>query len=127
MSNYPPGVTGNEYEIAGGKESEENFDCNATANYISITKHEMNDLSDYVLTMLNEYKRSGNLSEFWIANYMKPLLRKMYDYMSSFETYDSDCNYSGIVLKEGFQDTVSWECPKCGKDYQEKISWYYEE
>jgi len=25
MSNYPPGVTGNEYEIVGGKESEEEF------------------------------------------------------------------------------------------------------
>ena len=67
MSNYPPGVTGNEYEIVGGKESEENFDCYATASYISITKHEMNDLSDYVLTMLNEYKRSGSLSEYWIV------------------------------------------------------------
>ena len=124
MSNYPPGVTGNEYEIAGGNEFEEWFECNGTTTYVSITKHEMYDLADHALALFNEFKRSGNITEYWIEQRLKPLMRDINGYANSFETYDSDCNFSGVVLKEGYQGYVSVNCPKCDKDYEYKLSKY---
>jgi hypothetical protein len=124
MSNYPPGVTGNEYEIAGGNEFEEWFECNGTTTYVSITKHEMHDLADHALALFNEFKRSGNITEYWIEQRLKPLMRDINGYANSFETYDSDCNFSGVVLKEEYQGYVSVNCPKCDKDYEYKLSKY---
>ena len=63
MSNYPDGVTGNEYEIAGGNGFEEHFDCSATVEHVLLTKREIYYLSDYALSLFNEYKRAGKISE----------------------------------------------------------------
>ena len=125
MSNYPPGVTGNEYEIAGGNEFEDHFDCSATVEHVLLTKKEIYDLSDYALSLLNEYKRSGNISEWWIENKLKPLMHDLNGFYHSDNTIEKDCDFSGVILKEEFRGTVYFECPKCETGY-EKDAYYGE-
>ena len=125
MSNYPDGVTGNEYEIAGGNEFEEHFDCSATTEYVLLTKREIYYLSDYALSLFNEFKRAGNISEWWIENKLKPLMRDLNGFYHSDNTIEKDCDFSGRILKEEFRGTVAFECPKCETGYEENANYGY--
>jgi predicted nuclease of predicted toxin-antitoxin system len=91
-------------------------------NIILEKEKEINDLSDYALSLLNEYKRSGNISEWWIENKLKPLMRDLNDFYYSDETIEKDCDFSGVILKEEFRGTVYFECPECETSY-EKDRW----
>jgi hypothetical protein len=125
MSNYPPGVTGNEYEIAGGNEFEEWFDCGANIEHVLLTKREIYCLSDYALSLFNEYKRAGNISEWWIENKLKPLMRDLNGFYHSDNTIEKDCDFSGRILKEEFRGSVMIECPKCETGYEESANYGY--
>jgi hypothetical protein len=88
MSNYPPGVTGNEYEIAGGNEFEEHFDCSAEIEYVTLTRKQLYKLSDYALTLFNEFKREGSISEYSIETRLKKLMREINGYYHSDEVVE---------------------------------------
>jgi hypothetical protein len=122
MSNYPPGVTGNEYEIAGGNEFEEHFDCSAEIEYVTLTRKQLYKLSDYALTLFNEFKREGSISEYSIETRLKKLMHELNEYYHSDELVVKDCDFSGVVLKEEYRGTVCFECPKCETAY-EKDRW----
>jgi hypothetical protein len=121
MSNYPPGVTGNEYEIAGGNEFEEWFECRNTTTYIHITKHEMHQLADHALSLFNEFKRTGSIGQHRVDQDLIPLLRDLNSYCTSWEVYESDCNFSGVTVKEEYRGTVMVNCPKCNHDSSYEI------
>jgi hypothetical protein len=122
MSNYPPGVTGNEYEIAGGNEFEEHFDCSADIEYVLITRKELYKLSDYALTLFNDFKRNGNISEYSIETYLKKLMSEINGFYHSDKITELPCDFSGEVLKEEYRGTVYFECPECETTY-EKDRW----
>ena len=46
MSNYPPGVTGDEYAIAGGTETEEYWECENMVSGITITMNLLQEMAD---------------------------------------------------------------------------------
>jgi hypothetical protein len=122
MSNYPPGVTGNEYEIAGGNEFEEHFDCSAEIEYVIVTRKQLYNLSDHALTLYNEFKNNGTISEYLINTRLKKLMHELNGYYHSDELVVKDCDFSGVVLKEEYRGTVCFECPKCETTY-EKDRW----
>ena len=122
MSNYPPGVTGNEYEIAGGNEFEEHFDCSAEMECVMLTRRQIYSLSDHALTLYNEFKREGTIGEYSINTRLKKLMHELNGYYHSDELVVKDCDFSGVVLKEEYRGTVCFECPKCEKTY-EKDRW----
>jgi hypothetical protein len=118
MSNYPPGVTGNEYEIAGGNEFEEHFDCEATTEYVTVTRLQLYRLSDHALTLYNDFKNNGTISEYLINTRLKKLMHELNGYYHSDEIIEKTCDFSGEVLKEEYKGTVMFECPKCEKEYE---------
>jgi len=122
MSNYPPGVTGNEYEIAGGNEFEEHFDCEAEIEYVMVTRKQLYNLSDHALTLYNEFKNNGTISEYLINTRLKKLMHELNGYYHSDEIVEKTCNFSGEILKEEYRGTVMFECPDCETSY-EKDRW----
>jgi hypothetical protein len=122
MSNYPPGVTGNEYEIAGGNEFEEHFDCSAEVEYVLVTRKQLYSLSDHALTLYNDFKNNGAISEYLINTRLKKLMHEINGHYHSDELVVKDCDFSGVVLKEEYRGTVCFECPECETTY-EKDRW----
>lgn len=120
MSNYPPGVTGNEYEIAGGDEFEEHFDCSAEMECVALTRKQIYNLSDHALTLYNEYKKYGAIHS--INAHLKQLMHELNGYYDSDDLIVKNCDFSGVVLKEEYRGTVYFECPKCETTY-EKDRW----
>jgi predicted RNA-binding Zn-ribbon protein involved in translation (DUF1610 family) len=121
MSNYPPGVSGLEYEIAGpDNEWEEEFECdNTNLRYVRITENTFNYCSELGKKI---YKTEGQ----------KSLKENFYTYASRInsmfnspqinpEVIVTECTYVGTVLKESYRGNVYWECPSCGKTYEESI------
>lgn len=120
MSNYPPGVTGNEYEIAGGYEFEEHFDCSGEVECVVLTRKQIYDLSDHALTLYNEYNKYGTIHS--INTHLKQLMHELNGYYHSDELVVKDCDFSGVVLKEEYRGMIYFECPKCETKY-EKDKW----
>jgi predicted RNA-binding Zn-ribbon protein involved in translation (DUF1610 family) len=121
MSNYPPGVSGLEYEIAGpDNEWEEEFECeNTNLRYVRISEHAFKYCSNIGKKI---HKSEG-------IQYLK---ENFYNHASTInvmfnmpdispEVIVTECDYVGIVLKESYRGKVYWECPSCGKPYEKDI------
>lgn len=121
MSNYPPGVTGNEYEIAGpDSEFEEEFECwNERFEYVRIAPHVHKFCSD-LGKKINRTPGVEELKNNYYRNFS--LINVMFNMPSiSPEIVVEECDFNGVVLKESFRGKTYWSCPKCGKDYEEDI------
>lgn len=125
MSNYPPGVTGNEFEIAGpDHEWEEEFQCS-------------NDEFEYVMISPEAYKYASGLAlKMHRTNEMLFVKENLYKFLRNLnmhfnltsittETQYAKCGYVGEVIKYSYRDNIWWDCPQCGKHYEESISNYY--
>ena len=121
MSNYPPGVTGNEYEIAGGSEFEEYFDCSAEMECVMLTRAQIYSLSDHALTLYNGFKREGVISEYLISTRLKQLMHDLNRHYHSDDLVVKECDFSGVILKERYRGTVYFECPKCETSYERDV------
>jgi len=126
MSNYPPGVTGNEYEIAGpDAEFEEEFECwNENFSYVRI--------SEYAFNYCSEFGKKVNRTEE-IEKAKDGIYRHLAHLNSLFnmpeiapEVIVEKCDFDGVVLKESFRGTTYWSCPKCGKSYESQIERDYD-
>ncbi|NBO58573.1 MAG: hypothetical protein EBU73_06505 [Chitinophagia bacterium] len=127
MSNYPPGVNGNEYEIAGPDDEweDEDFSCS-------------NDEFDYVMISPAAFKYVSNLSkDYYKADHLEDVKNNIRHHLSLLSAYfnSSDitteiqygkCGYTGVVLKQSYRDEVWWDCPYCGKRYEETLNYYDE-
>lgn len=127
MSNYPPGVTGREYEIAGpDNEWEEEFECwNEEFQYIRISTFAFqwaSDLGKKVHTTTGKEDVKNHLHDYLaILN----ALFNMPDMASDIIT--EKCDFVGDVLKQSYRGKSWWQCPKCGKEYEEYMERYYHE
>lgn len=118
--NYPPGVTGNEYEIAGGDEFEEHFDCENVIDYYTIDSRIIENLLgalNYCLNVLNHEKSEYVERPKWVENTMRSRLdevsKTFQEIFISQTALQSDCGFSGDVLKESYRNEIWWECPEC--------------
>lgn len=90
MSNYPPGVSGNEPEISGWPEAEMELSCtNGAARWLS---------RRLVIEMLErEPSRLADPVEDW-------------------EALEAECDFEGPVDAQIVEGVACWDCPKCGSE-----------
>ena len=127
MSNYPPGVSGNEYEIAGpdNEWEDDDFACsNDEFEYVMISPATF----EYISEMSRLYYMENHLAQ--IRDNLRHRLSLLSAYIDSSnittEVQYGKCGYAGTVLKESYRDQVWWNCPHCGKRYEETLNYYYE-
>jgi hypothetical protein len=119
MSNYPPGVTGNEYEIAGGEETEEYWECESMTSSITISMNMLQEMADDGLTIYNRLKEHNYTSyQALIDQKLKSLRDKIHGYIHSDDVIDGDCGFAGYVLKESYRNKQWWSCPNCGTEHE---------
>jgi hypothetical protein len=107
MSNYPPGVTGSEYEIAGPDyESEELRTCTVEDVAVIQTHVMQNQVRAILLDV-----RMGNSPHVAIKATMDLL---------AAATASADCGFSGEVLVQGYGAQRWWTCPMCGHQHDEE-------
>lgn len=125
MSNYPPGVTGNEFAIAGpDREWEEEFKCtNDEFEYVMISPYAF----EYISKLAKKYSNIDSLAEVKDNLYIYLGHLNACINLSSIttEVQYGKCGFSDVVLKQSYRDEVWWDCPQCGKTYEETISEYY--
>ena len=117
MSNYPPGVTGNEYEIAGpDKEWEdEHWECTNQKYEVAIVPQSLvrscKKFSDgvYQTEEIEERKRN-------ITHYMHSIRFNLQS--NEIVEQTMPCGYIGDVIKQMYNGMIFWTCPRCNKDYE---------
>ena len=121
MSNYPPGVTGNEYEIAGpDREWSEEFECsNEEFEYVMITPYAYefcSELGNKIYSIKGKEDLQTNLYKYI------SMINSMFN-MSDIttETQVKKCGFVGEVDKQSYGGQIWWECPQCGKEYEEEV------
>lgn len=121
MSNYPDGVTGNEYEIAGpDKEWEEEFECeNDEFQFVMIHP----DTFEYISKLGRDLIRIKD-SDNWQSLLYQYASRistsvNMSDITSEIQT--EKCGFVGYVDKQSYRGQIWWQCPRCGKEYEDEI------
>ena len=122
MSNYPPGVTGNEYEIAGGNQSEEYWECESMVSGITVNMNLLQEMADDGLTIYNRLKEYNYDSyQALVDQKLKSLRNKIHSLIHSDDVTDGDCGFAGYVLMESYKDKKWWSCPNCGTEHEIEI------
>lgn len=85
LSNYPPGVTGNEWQIAGGKELTVTRECKGTEARV------------YPACLVDQLAQG-----YWV------------DLTGTAVVTEYDCTFSGQVDAEVYDYELCWTCPTCG-------------
>lgn len=96
MSNYPPGVTGNEYPIVGGISTTESVVCPGDTDYVPVAQlvEMVRDATRYAGVYANDVQR----------------------YVDEIGTIQAECNYEGEAEVEWHHGVGRWTCPRCGTD-----------
>ncbi len=106
MSNYPPGVTGREPEIAGYPERTEKVECRSTTT--AFYRRE-------VLDVLAEVRRTcANTDQIGVVAHFREKLEGL------TETPELDCEWEGEVEGWPNGDDFEWTCPRCGNEQVEE-------
>jgi hypothetical protein len=116
MSNYPPGVTGNEFQIAGpDKESDEVRTCGKEG----VTVLTVSDLDVLYLERSIEMLRADNAAKH--PNAVTLALQRLHQIKSSIEDVEVvKCPFEGLVTVIGYQGVASWTCPLCREEHDEE-------
>lgn len=103
LSNYPPGVTGNEIQIAGPSwEGEITRTCTAEDVEVEI-------LGTDALALLAE-NRAGRTTTM-VVDFVR----------SAYSAYLPECPFiDGEVYAWAYDGVLSWTCPVCGGEYEEE-------
>jgi hypothetical protein len=117
MSNYPPGVTGNEYEIAGPDREweEEDWECtNQTRKFVKVHPNLVDQLRKLVNTHYNVNRFNEEKENFY------SLVTSVSFYLLNYETdiHIEPCGYVGDIAKQSYQGKSFWTCPQCNQDYE---------
>jgi len=124
MSNYPPGVTGNEYAIAGPDREieEEDWECSNDSYQVAIVPK----------ALIEACKRFsyGNYQTAEIQKRIDSITHHMFVIGMYVNDYDIDyktvkCGYFGGVIKHEYRGRIFWECPKCHHEYEYEVDDYY--
>lgn len=110
-SNYPPGVSGNEYEIAGAdSEWEELEDCNGEIEIMPIPY----DSAEAIVDAIKSVKDLDDIED------LKATIRFLQSAVENFidTSITITCPLDEEVYKESYRGITRWECPICGKAYE---------
>lgn len=119
MSNYPPGVSGNEFEISGAdNEWEEEFQCdNDDFEYVMISPYAWKYLSE-TGKLIHTIKGQEEINTNWYHRFS--MINAMINYADmTTEIQHGKCGFVGDVLKQSYRGEIWWDCPQCGKRYEE--------
>lgn len=109
LSNYPPGVTGNEPEINGPSwEGEIERVCEDDAD-LNIVNHDVASLiTDYVT-------HKGDRDTLVEKRLLRAIARQGQPYV-----LEDQCPFYGIVDAVVYGGILLWECPLCGSSHEEE-------
>jgi hypothetical protein len=120
-SNYPPGVTGREYQIAGPDyERTVKRACRASDVEITLPNDDVPGLAHLALGILD--------GKILIRRGADPVARaktRLQEIISAYENGSkidvAECPFDGEVDVQGFQGVETWTCPLCGTDHEDDI------
>jgi hypothetical protein len=124
MNNYPPGVTGDEYEIAGGVETEEYWECEGMVTAVIVNMPMIREMSEDIFTVFTSL-RDHNYTSYkaWVDQKVKNIKRTLEDLTHSDDVIEVDCGFHGTVLMESYKNKKLWSCPNCGADHEIEIDY----
>lgn len=106
MSNYPAGVTGREYAIAG-PDFEEDLEVTCGATAVTIAR--------WSATTTSSLSAAIAALEHGSVGTAIGALRGL---RGTCEEVDLDaCPFEGVVTVQGYQGESWWECPLCGTEH----------
>jgi hypothetical protein len=112
LSNYPPGVTGNEYEIAGPDWEETVYrSCDSQKEFV-IWPHEVNIILEQISKLEDSPQKFYHLPE--LTTKLVQALR-----FGEASSVDSPCPFEGDVDAQGYGHTILWTCPLCNTDHED--------
>ena len=124
MNNYPPGVTGDEYEIAGGVETEEYGECEGMVTAINVSMPTIQDMSEDIFTVFTKLREYNYTSyQALVDQKVKSIKRTLEDLTHSNEAAEVDCGFYGNVLMESYKNKKWWSCPNCRADHEIEIDY----
>ena len=122
MSNYPPGVTGNEYEIAGGNESEEYWECESMVKAVVVNMPMIQEMSEDIFTVFTKLREHSYTSyQALVDQKVKSIKRTLENLTHSDDAIEVDCGFYGNVLMESYKNKKWWSCPNCKKEHEIEI------
>ena len=111
--NYPPGVTGNEWQIAGPeREWDETVECDSEGFTVrTISMYGRNQI-DNALKELGEDPLNIHVA-----------IARLRQALSDIETVDVDgkCPFVGDVTLQQYEGESSWECPICREVHMREV------
>ena len=118
MSNYPPGVTGREWQIAGYDAEEEAYRECGKGGYVHVMTadalREINRIK-VLLAEIAEGKKPASLAETLVSN----LEYLVNHYINGVEI--DKCPFAGEVVIGWYRKEGDWECPLCGWEHREEL------
>lgn len=113
MSNYPPGVTGNEPQIAGLGERVAEKEC---LEYLPTVSLLAEDTKTWIKHLAELLERGA--SDQAIKSAAKYLVRSAEQF--KFDYPIEECPYRGPVDIQYDRYMEYWECPVCGTDHEDE-------
>jgi hypothetical protein len=113
VSNYPPGVTGNEPQIAGYPEQDMEVECgNSLGRFLGV--HQVRTL---LVEMQDQFRSMG------VSNAGSPVaaMHEVLDALDDQEETVAACQWSGTVTAQIADGEAWWDCPMCGAEQSEEI------
>ena len=111
--NYPPGVTGREYAIAGPDWEEEFWRVCGNKNATVRT------ISEYGKRLLEQAVAHLKMSVY------DPNKASMMLQMAIGDIQEADlaeeCPFEGEVIVQAFEGVLSWECPVCREQHEDDL------
>ena len=116
MSNYPPGVTGREFQIAGYDDEEDSYRECMSAGTISVFTRDARDEITRIKGLLLRIA-TGDKPESFAA-----ILAANLEYLLAHRIGHVDverCPFAGEVSIGWYSGVGNWECPLCRREHRE--------
>lgn len=122
---YPPGVTGNEWQIAGTPETSEHVECTAeivVAPTYLVTEA-MEDLNKLVLRLRGMILADAPADKKLLEKHTLGIEIRLLKLKEELDTgMEAECNFEGDVdgqIRGG--DLFVWTCPRCGTENEKDV------
>jgi hypothetical protein len=126
MNNYPPGVTGDEYEIAGASETEEYWECESMVTAVIVNMPMIKEMSEDIFTVFTSLRDHSYTSyQALVDQKVKNIKRTLEDLTHSNDAIEVDCGFHGYVLMQSYKNKKWWSCPSCQEEHETEIDKYY--
>lgn len=119
-SNYPPGVTGREYEIAGGDFYTVERTCENEEATLLVADADIKEAILDVLIDLARIEERLNLADQGdLLMRVQLVSRKVQRLENRLTEHELPCPFEGKVELEVYRTQGWWDCPTCGTHTEE--------